>query len=178
MNFFQFFQQNAKAKVLAKGDVLFHQGEACQQLFYVQSGLLKGFYLDEQGNESIKSFIGDNDIITSVQAVAGSGISSFSLQALEETHVLAIDFALIEAQRMKDLTFANELVGILLKFAMKKERREFELLTLSAEQRFIQLAKEHAIWLDKITQNDLARYLGITPVGLSRIKKRVLGDHE
>ena len=29
--------------------------------------------------------------------------------------------------------------------------------------------------LDLVTQNEIARYLGVTPVGLSRIKKRVTG---
>ena len=62
----------------------------------------------------------------------------------------------------------------LLQFAMKKEKREFEFLCQSAEERFRMLAKNSPSLVEKVTQNDLARYLGITPVGLSRIKKRTL----
>jgi len=55
---------------------------------------------------------------------------------------------------------------------MKKEQGEFEFLCMSAEERFCRIAEVSPTLLEKVTQNDLSRYLGITPVGLSRIKKR------
>ena len=56
---------------------------------------------------------------------------------------------------------------------MKKEIREYELLCLSAEDRYKRLLKHTPDILKLVTQNEIARYLGITPVGLSRIKRRV-----
>jgi DNA-binding MarR family transcriptional regulator len=73
----------------------------------------------------------------------------------------------------RDVNIANEMLDVLLQFSMKKEKREYEFLCLSAEERFSLLIKSRPNILNNITQNDLARYLGVTPVGLSRIKKRV-----
>lgn len=56
---------------------------------------------------------------------------------------------------------------------MKKERREYELLCLSAEDRYRALMENTPQLADMVTQNEIALYLGVTPVGLSRIKKRV-----
>jgi CRP-like cAMP-binding protein len=67
------------------------------------------------------------------------------------------------------------MVDFLLSFGIRKELREYELLCLSAEERYRRLLTNTPALLDKVTQNDIARYLGVTPVGLSRIKTRVNG---
>ena len=58
-------------------------------------------------------------------------------------------------------------------YAARKEQRERELLTLSAEERFIAFQRQHASLIERIPQKDLARHLGVTPVGLNRIIARV-----
>lgn len=57
---------------------------------------------------------------------------------------------------------------------MSEWEREYELLCLSAEDRFRKLMETKPEIADLVTQNEIARYLGVTPVGLSRIKKRVM----
>jgi len=69
-----------------------------------------------------------------------------------------------------NLMTANSLIDLLLNFAMKKEQREYELLCLSAQQRYQNLLARVPNIYEMVTQNDMARYLGITPVALSRIK--------
>ena len=71
------------------------------------------------------------------------------------------------------MELASEFVDFLLSYGMKKETREFELLCLTAEDRYRRLVSSHPTLFARVTQNDVARYLGITPVGLSRIKRRV-----
>ncbi|MBL4788193.1 MAG: hypothetical protein JKY60_03815, partial [Kordiimonadaceae bacterium] len=70
---------------------------------------------------------------------------------------------------------ADRMTDLLLSLAMKKERREYELLCLSAEQRYRLLLERQPDLVSKIKQQDIALYLGITPVALSRIKKRMQG---
>jgi len=63
-------------------------------------------------------------------------------------------------------------ISSLIELAIKKERREYEFLCLSAPQRFALLKQRSPELVSRLTQNDIARYLGITPVALSRIKQR------
>ncbi len=86
--------------------------------------------------------------------------------------MIKIPFDILWEYSKRDMEIANEMIELLLHFAMKKEKREYELLCLSAEERFCILEKNSPSLLEKVTQNDLARYLGVTPVGLCRIKKR------
>jgi hypothetical protein len=72
----------------------------------------------------------------------------------------------------EDLDTANSIISLLTVFAMKKEQREYELLCLDAQQRYQNLLKKFEDIGEYVTQNDMAKYLGITPVALSRIKNR------
>lgn len=175
-DFLHFVKQHGIHVSIQKGEYLFRQGELLANIFVVQSGLFKASYLDCKGKETIKSFIVAQDVITSLSAVYGSMPSSFSLLALESSHVISLPFSsLINASQQNQL-LANNLIELLMQFAMKKERREYELLQLSAEQRLVQLFQKQPSIVNAVTQNDLAKYIGITPVGLSRIKKRLMPE--
>jgi hypothetical protein len=54
-----------------------------------------------------------------------------------------------------------------------KEQREYEFLQLSAEERYRQFCAERPEHLAQIPQHQVASYIGITPVALSRIRARV-----
>lgn len=169
----QLFQSAGRRYQREKGAYIFRQGEADQSLYFIESGLLKAYYTADDGKAFIKSFILSNDIISSLAASYSAGECSFSLVCLQPTTLIKIPFALIREHSATDLEIANELVQVLLQFAMKKEKREYEFLCLSAEQQFLRLIETTPALLGKVTQSDIAAYLGVTPVGLSRIKKRI-----
>lgn len=173
MNFQELLQLEGVSLEKAKGEHVFMQGEADKSLYFVESGLLKAYYTSKDGKESVKSFIQSDDIIGSLAAAYSDKNCSFSLVCLEPTTLRKIPFTIILEYSKKDLKIANNMIEVLLNFSIKKEQREFEFLCLSAEERFCKLVETNPVLLEKVTQNDLARYLGITPVGLSRIKKRV-----
>ena len=149
------------------------QGDDDQSLYHVSSGLLKAYYSSEDGKEFIKSFLLPGDLIGSLNSAVLQGGCSFSLVCLEPAKLIRIPLEVIQQHSRKDLMLANTMIELLIRFSMKKEKREYEFLCLSAEERFAQLLRSTPELVEKVTQNDLARYLGITPVGLSRIKKRV-----
>ncbi len=173
MNFYEFIQFEGTNMKRGVGEHIFRQGDLNRSLYFVESGLLKAYYTSDNGKESIKSFLIPNDIIGSLTSAHSQMDCSFSLLCLEKSVLREISFDAIRKYCRRDIEFANSMIDILLQFAMKKERREYEFLCLSAEARFRLLESDYSGHLEKVTQNDLARYLGITPVGLSRIKKRV-----
>jgi len=172
MNFQTLLQQEGVTIEKAKGEHIFMQGDSDKSLYFIQSGLLKAYYTSNDGKESVKSFLLPNDIIGSLTSAYSDERCSFSLVCLESTILRKLSFEMLFETSKKDPEIANNMIELLINFAMKKEKREFEFLCLSAEERFCQILESSPIILEKVTQNNLARYLGITPVGLSRIKKR------
>ena len=61
---------------------------------------------------------------------------------------------------------------------VRKEKRERELLTLSAEQRYVQFLEDFSELEAVVPQKDIASYIRVTPVALSRIKGRMRGVQE
>ncbi len=172
MNLDDFIAQKGISRNTEAGEYLFRQGDLNQSLYVVKSGLLKAYYLSADGRENIKSFILPGDNIGSLSAIYGRAGCTFSLVCLKACELMVVEFSgLYEASR-NNASISSSMVDFLLCFGMKKEMREFELLCLSAEDRYLRLLKSAPELFELVTQNDIARYLGITPVALSRIKKR------
>lgn len=173
MKISEFIRSSGNPLSKNSGEHLFFQDEQDRSLYFVISGLLKCYYLSVDGKENIKSFILPGDTIGSLTATYAAEACSFNLICLQPCELLQIDFDKLYQASKNDAELSSEIVEFLLRFAMKKERREYELLCLSAEDRYRRLVSDSPQLLDLVTQNEIALYLGVTPVGLSRIKKRV-----
>lgn len=173
MNLNAFITQFGKPRTAQSEEHLFRQGDPSRSLYVVRSGLLKAYYLSPDGKENIKSFLLPGDSIGSLTAIHAGELCSFSLVCLKPSELVVLQFAeLYEASR-NDPEISADVIDFLLKFGMKKEMREFELLCLSAEDRYQRLLQSTPEITELVTQNEIARYLGVTPVALSRIKKRI-----
>jgi CRP-like cAMP-binding protein len=169
----EFIAENGTVITKRAGDHLFRQGEHDQSIYKVKSGLLKAYYLSADGKENIKSFIMPGDNIGSLVSAWAGKASTFSLVCLKPSIVSAVPFRKLDEASRADPGIAGEILDFLLAFGMKKEMREYELLCLTAEERYKRLRDTSPEIFTLVTQNEIARYLGITPVGLSRIKKRL-----
>lgn len=158
-----------------KGAHVFHAGDEDRHFYVVKDGLLKAYYLSEDGKENIKSFLMTGDVIGSLAAVRGENGCSFNLVCLRPCNLVRISFDTAMEFARENSEASWLICEFLIAFGMKKERREHDLLCLTAEARYRKLRAERPELLSLVQQSDLALYLGVTPVGLSRIKKRVEG---
>ena len=156
-----------------QGEHLFTQGEASRELFIIEEGLLKAYYISHDGQERIKSFLLPGDVIGSLAALKGDDGSSFNLVCLQPSKLQVVSFDDVYKAARDDAKLSAAIVEFLVAYGMKKEQREFELLCLSAEDRYRRLVNSRPELLNMVYQSDIALYLGVTPVGLSRIRKRV-----
>jgi len=158
---------------IKKYEYVFRQGDTDSNIYLLEFGLLKAYYLSSKGKETIKSFISSGSLIASLTAVYRKEFCSFNLIALHDSRLFQLPFAHLSQAAEDSHSVALELVEVLLQLSMKKENREYELLALPAHERYRKLCEISPELLDIVTQNDIAHYLGITPVALSRIKKRL-----
>ena len=159
--------------VVEAGGTVFLQGMQHPYVYAVQDGLLKLSYLKDDGTEWIKSFAEEGRFFASVSALQPGGRTAFMVTAIEPTTLERIDHSVLRSLADRHLPWARALYQLTLVFAMRKEARERELLTLSAEARYRTFLATHPDLALRIPQKDLARHLGLTPVGLNRIAVRV-----
>ncbi|MDF1736790.1 MAG: Crp/Fnr family transcriptional regulator [Minwuia sp.] len=156
------------------GHHVFHQGDSDRRLYFVREGHLKAYYTRIDGREQVKSLIGPGSTIGSLASMEDEGACTFSLVAISEVSLVSLTFDLLVSEAQKDIAVANEVIDFLVMFARRKERREHDLLCLSAEERYRQFLEENPSDTATVSQADIAAYIGVTPQALSRIKRRIV----
>ncbi len=160
---------------LSTGEVLFHENLPCPYYFILVQGVAKMVYTKTDGGQWVKSFLVTGDGFASLSALANGGTSSFSTIAVSPCTLIKISFNHIQQLASTYLEWANLMAGIAIEYASSKEMRERDLLTLTPVQRYLKIRQNQPSWLTLVTQADLAKHLGITPVGLNRIIRRLEG---
>lgn len=155
------------------GDHLFRQDDDDSNVYFVKSGLLKAYYLRADGKEHIKSFLPEGSIIGSMVALIDNDPATFGLVAVENGISVALPFNRLQEAAQSDIALANALIQFLSIFGKRKERREFELLSLSPEDRYSIFLATMPTVARRVSQADMAAYIGVTPQALSRIRRRL-----
>ncbi|SDE58218.1 Crp/Fnr family transcriptional regulator [Kordiimonas lacus] len=173
MDFSDYLKDHGERREFARGSHVFRQGDTDPSLYFVHAGFLKAYYVTESGGEQIKSFLEAGKVIGSLTAACAAEPATFSLVCMEDCVLERFSYDHLRDVAARHPLLSEMVTGLLLDLAMKKERREYELLCLSAEQRYQRLLARMPELAARVTQQDIAAYLGITPVALSRIKKRL-----
>lgn len=155
---------------LAKSEYFLMAGDVPEYIGFVRSGLLRLFHIDMNGVEANKHFCVENTLAISYSAFLLREESKFYIQALEDTRLLAIDH-----QTYLDLLnshicwqiVARKLAEMLF---ILKEKREWELLSNNAQERYVQFLQDYPDLERRLSQYHIASYVGITPESLSRIR--------
>lgn len=162
-----------KCLSLTKAEHLFSTGDADGNFYILSAGLLKVYYITSEGKEFVKSFIREGGYIASINAMMSTGVCPFNVVALEDSEIQCIPKATMLSFQSADTTTLKTINLMLLQLVQKKEKREHELLCLSATERYQAFKNEYSDLEARVSQYDIARYLGITPVALSRIRNRL-----
>ena len=157
---------------IAAGEHVFLQGDRCSTIFLVRNGLLKAYYIRADGKEHIKSFQPEGSIIGSMVALIDQEPSTFGLVALEPSDLVSLPYSKLAAAAKESLELSSALISFLSSYGKRKERREYEFLCLSPKDRYIQLLDSSPSLAERISQAELAAYIGVPPQALSRIKRR------
>ncbi len=158
---------------LAKGASFSQPGAPATHFAVVLSGLLRHFYLDPNGKESIKAFRGPMEVSGPYAEIIQRRPSRTFIEALTNAELFVFEVAEVDAAAETSL----ELQRLVRRFVevqfVAKEQREYEFLLLSAEERYRQFCERLPELLQHIPQHQIASYIGITPVALSRIRGRI-----
>jgi len=162
-------------KKLSKNDFFLKEGEICNCIGFVNSGILVYFRTNENGDEITTDFAFEGDWVTNNQSRLKNTPSKINIRAIEDTEMVVIKQH--DLNRLYLQTPKIERLGrILMEQAyIKMVEQTIELQVLSAKQRYENLLKHHPEIFQKVQQYHIANYLGIAPKSLSRIRKELLG---
>lgn len=143
--------------------------ERCARFLVLTSGLAKLTYLTQAGDEWVKSFIVDQGVFGAIE----SEVSRFGAVAIEKCTVARVPAGWARDAIEADQQLAAEVATFSRWLIERKQQREEALLCDTVESRYREMLTADAELLERLPQSDIARYLRVTPIAFSRIKRRV-----
>nr|WP_295130205.1 Crp/Fnr family transcriptional regulator [uncultured Roseateles sp.] len=157
----------------SKGADIFAEGEWQPFVYVIRHGMVKLSYFNEQGEEWIKSFIGEGDFFACPNVLVAGQKTDYSAIALESCQVEQIRYVDLRELMGRHASWQGAVLQLLERHIVRKEQRERQLLTMRPEERYQSFLSSYPALAERIQQRDIAHYLGVTPEALSRIRKRL-----
>ncbi len=157
---------------LNKNDYLAKEGEYSTKLAFILKGVARAFYRNNEGNEYNKTFFTKMNFVGAYASLVTNSKNLISIQCLTDCNFLVADYPKIRALYDDNQKVERLARTIAEQFFVRKEKREIELVMLSASERYEIFQQEHPNLENQIPQYHIASYLGITPTQLSRIRAK------
>lgn len=158
-----------------KKAMILEQGNICRHLYFIQEGLVKAYFIDRNGEEVILNFASESWWITDIYSFEENRASRLYIESIEPTkcRVLTLEnqYELFDKIPRLERFFRMLLqkhVGVL-------QERLFEHIAATAEDRYDGFLESYPTLSNRIPQNQIANYIGVSPEFLSRIRKRKVG---
>ncbi|MDN3654495.1 Crp/Fnr family transcriptional regulator [Ferruginibacter paludis] len=160
-------------KKLRKKQYLLQEGDVCRYLVFVEKGLLRSYNVDEKGVEHMIHFAWEGWWMSDTYSFLSAEASAYNIDAVEDAELLMINLQGFEEMLLKVPAMERYFRILFQNNIISKERRLISSITHSAEEKYTQLAAANPQMIQRIPQNMIASYLGLTPETLSRIRKKL-----
>ncbi len=160
-------------KRIRKDAYLVQEGEHARYLAFVTKGCLRAYTIDRKGQEHIVQFSPEGGWITDLYSFLTGKDATYFIDALEESDVLLIDAASYEKLCTTVPLFERYFRILLQNNYIATHRRLVASVSMSAEERYLQMLEEFPSLVQRVALRHIASYLGITPEALSRIRNRI-----
>ncbi|MEJ1239325.1 Crp/Fnr family transcriptional regulator [Chryseolinea sp. T2] len=156
----------------AKNVVLLRSGDQCDKLYYLLSGCVRTYFIDEQGVEKTSSVTLPNNFVTAWSSFVAQSVSLEFIEALENSELLVIDYQELHRLKESDNQWREFYLKLLEAAVLTQSRKIEALMTLNAQQRYSKLLNGNPKLIQNVSNRVLASFLDMREETLSRLKSR------
>ncbi len=172
----QLLQNAVDKKVYTKNEMIFTEGNVSDEIYFITKGCVRLFY-NVDGTGKTAFFYTEGQFVCAGESYTFNIPASENYQAVEQTEIFIftkskIDVLLKEIPKFEiiaRIATENELI------TCQKVIASF--VTKSAEERYIDLLDTQGELFNRVPQQYIASFLGVSPETLSRIKTRVFNKN-
>jgi CRP-like cAMP-binding protein len=154
--------------------ILLNSGAICKHSYFVNSGILRSFNINDNIVEHVMSFACEGWWIGDMYSLISQKPGNLFIEVLEDAEVVLLSKEnqeilyreIPKLERFFRILTENSLVA--------NQERLMDNLSLTAEERFEKFCKKYPTLLQKVAQKQIASYLGVTPEFFSKMKSRLL----
>jgi CRP-like cAMP-binding protein len=170
----ELFLSKTETKQYKAKTVLLNAGEICKDSYFVNSGILRSFNINDNIVEHVLSFACSGWWISDMYSYLSQKPGNLFIQVIEDAEVVILTK---ENQEIlyKEIPQLERFFRILIeKSLVAHQERLMDNLSLTAEERFEKFCKKYSDLIYNVPQKQIASYLGVTPEFFSKMKSKML----
>ena len=161
----------ASRRKLKTGESIVKQGGKSNKIAFLTSGLMRAYCTLESGKKITKNIFTPIGFVGAFSSIVKNEPSLFCYEALVDSKIYEVNFEEFLKISKSNIDISNLYNRILEYVFIVYETKQLESMTLNATERYIVLKKQIPSIDNLIPQYQIASYLNISPVQLSRIRK-------
>lgn len=154
--------------------ILLSSGEICKYSYFVNSGILRSFNINDNIVEYVLSFACEGWWMGDMYSLLSQKPGNLFIEVIEDAEVVLLSkenqeelyTEIPKLERFFRILTENSLVA--------NQERIMDNLSLSAEVRYDKFLKRYSNLNHKIPQKQIASYIGVTPEFFSKMKSKLL----
>lgn len=157
-------------RLYRKRQYVLQEGDICTHLNFVVRGCLRLYKIDDRGNTHILQFAAENYWVNDLGSFHGLKASELNIDALEDTVTLQItrdDLVALFTQAPK----FDRIFRVLMENSyIRLQQRLLQNISSTAEDRYKSFIEIYPHLVNRLSQVQIAAFLGIAPESLSRLR--------
>lgn len=173
MEEFEYFKNLFVPRKLRKRQYFLQEGDVCRYQGFVEKGLLRAYSVDGRGMEHNLQFALEGWWVADLSSYLTGEPSFLNIEALEETELMILSKTSWE-MAMKEIPALEHYFRVILQnHLIATQKRLLHSLTETAEQRYNRFLQTYPACAQRLTQQHIASYVGVTRETISRIRKQM-----
>lgn len=168
-----YFTSLLKHRTLKRRQFLVQAFDVCKYESFILKGCLKEYFTDDNGKDHIVRFVTEEYWTSDIESFIKGTPATLNIEALEDCELLQIDYASLELlfqtnpkfERFYRIAFQESYISF--------QNRIISNLSKSIEDRYQDFAKKYPTLVQRVPQNQIAAYLGVSAEFLSKVKQNL-----
>ena len=167
------FTSLLSTKEYKRKEMLLRNGEVSKYELFIINGCVKNYTIDHNGFEHISMFAIEDWWTGDIASFTKETPTIFNIEALEDTEVIQISKSNLELLLDKIPKFEKFFRILYQRSLTTYIERNNQNISFTAEERYLTFIKKNPKFEQRISQKNIASYLGITPEFLSVLRKKL-----
>ncbi len=168
------FENSLELRLVPKKTILLQAGEVCNFEAYINKGCIREYFIDDAGIELTLQFATEDWWVSDITSFEDQIPSDMYIETLEDCELLVLT-------RQSKENLINEVPQLERMFRLmiqrhlsKLQKRLFKTVSSTAMDQYIEFVTRYPTISQRVSQQYIASYLGITPEFLSRLRAKHL----
>ena len=170
----QLFVSKTETRQYKAKTIILNAGQVCKEGYFVNSGLLRSFNINDNIVEHVMSFACEGWWISDMYSLLSQKPGNLFIEVLEDAEIVVLSkenqeqlyLEIPKLERFFRILTENSLVA--------NQERLMDNLSLTAEERFEKFCRKYPTLIQKVSQKQIASYIGVTPEFFSKMKSKLL----